>query len=90
MVLTAGGYPLDSPRCLPSPLAAAPTALVLAAIATVLVSTTTFHGLTDVDYFWHVTTGRLIVTTGHVPTTDPFSFTYAGGAWTLHEWLSSS
>ena len=71
------------PRWLP-----APTALVFAAIATVLVSTTTFHGLTDVDYFWHVTTGRLIATTGQVPTTDPFSFTYAGGAWTLHEWLA--
>jgi hypothetical protein len=60
---------------------------VLAVIGTVLIFSTTFHGLTDVDYFWHVTTGRLIATTGAVPGTDPFSFTYAGGAWTPHEWL---
>ena len=54
----------------------------------ILVMTVLFHGLTDVDYFWHVTTGRLIAATGSVPSSDPFSFTYAGGAWTPHEWLS--
>jgi hypothetical protein len=54
----------------------------------ILVMTVTFHGLTDVDYFWHVTTGRLIATAGSIPSTDPFSFTYAGGPWTPHEWLS--
>ena len=42
-------------------------------------------GLQDHDYFWHLTTGRLIVTEG-LPRTDPFSFTYAGGDWILHEW----
>jgi hypothetical protein len=69
-------------RRLPSP-----AVLVVIVFAAILVMTVTFHGLTDVDYFWHVTTGRLIATTGAVPTTDPFSFTYAGGPWTPHEWL---
>jgi hypothetical protein len=70
------------PRWLPSPLA-----LVLAAIAVVLVLVGLAHGLTDADYFWHLTTGRLIVESGSVPNADPFSFTYAGQPWTLHEWL---
>jgi hypothetical protein len=45
-------------------------------------------GLTDPDFFTHVRTGQLIVDTVQVPTTDPFSFTWAGQPWTLHEWLS--
>jgi hypothetical protein len=58
------------PRGLPSPLA-----LVLAAIAVALVLVGLAHGLTDADYFWHLTTGRLIVQSGSVPNVDPFSFT---------------
>jgi hypothetical protein len=45
------------------------------------------RSLVDSDYYWHVTTGRLIVETGRVPTTDPFSFTWLGQPWTAHEWL---
>jgi hypothetical protein len=45
-------------------------------------------GLTDPDFFTHVRTGQLIVDTGQVPTTDPFSFTWFGQPWVLHEWLS--
>jgi hypothetical protein len=45
-------------------------------------------GLQDADYFWHVTTGRIIATTGQIPSTDPFSFTWGGQPWVLHEWLS--
>ena len=44
-----------------------------------------FH---DPDLWWHLKAGELIVTTGSVPTTDPFSFTAQGSAWTAHEWLS--
>ena len=71
------------PRLLPSPLA-----LFVFAIGVILVSITFAKGVSDPDYFWHVTTGRLIATTGHVPSADPFSFTWAGRPWTLHEWLS--
>jgi hypothetical protein len=41
----------------------------------------------DPDYYWHVKTGELIAG-GEFPRTDPFSFTWAGQPWTLHEWLS--
>ncbi len=44
-------------------------------------------GLQDPDYFWHLTAGELIVRTGQVPSTDPFSFTWGGQPWTPHEWL---
>jgi hypothetical protein len=42
----------------------------------------------DPDLWWHLRTGQWIVETGHVPHTDPFSFTRAGHAWIAHEWLS--
>lgn len=43
--------------------------------------------LSDPDYFWHLKTGELILSTGAIPTTDPFSFTMLGEEWILHEWL---
>src|SRR5450631_2460185 len=43
---------------------------------------------TDPDLWWHLRTGQWIVETGHVPHSDPFSFTRAGYAWVSHEWLS--
>ena len=79
----AAGAEARLPRLLPSPLA-----LFVFAIGVILVSITFAKGVSDPDYFWHVTTGRLIATTGHIPSTDPFSFTWAGRPWTLHEWLS--
>jgi hypothetical protein len=42
----------------------------------------------DSDLWWHLRTGQLIVETGHVPHTDPFSFTRSGQPWIAHEWLS--
>lgn len=46
-----------------------------------------FQG-TDVDLWWHLATGRYIVETGGIPTTDPFSYTAAGQPWVAHEWLA--
>ena len=43
---------------------------------------------TDPDLWWHLRTGQWIVETGHIPHSDPFSFTRAGHAWVSHEWLS--
>jgi hypothetical protein len=43
---------------------------------------------TDPDLGWHLRTGQWIIETGHVPHTDPFSFTRGGSAWISHEWLS--
>ncbi|UZK67422.1 hypothetical protein [Sphingomonas sp. M1-B02] len=42
----------------------------------------------DGDTSWHLAAGRLILATGAVPQGDPFSFTFAGHAWTAHEWLA--
>jgi hypothetical protein len=42
---------------------------------------------TDPDLWWHLRTGQWIVQTGHVPHSDPFSFTRAGQPWVAHEWL---
>lgn len=68
-------------RRLPSPLVG-----VAIAQLSILVAFTVARGPQDTDYWWHVTTGRLIAMTGALPTVDPFSFTY-GGQWVLHEWL---
>ncbi len=70
-------------RALPSPTA------LLAAVAGVMTAAIVFtKGIRDPDYFWHLTVGRLIATSGSVPSTDPFSFTWSGQPWTAHEWLS--
>ena len=50
------------------------------------------HGLeallADGDTGWHIRTGELVLTTGHVPAADPFSFSRAGQPWFAWEWLS--
>src|ERR1700674_383644 len=43
---------------------------------------------TDPDLWWHLRTGQWIVESGHVPHSDPFSFTRAGHPWVSHEWVS--
>ena len=48
----------------------------------------TAHNALDPDLWWHLRTGQWIVETGHVPHSDPFSFTRAGHPWVAHEWLS--
>ena len=48
----------------------------------------TARNATDPDLWWHLRTGQWIVETGHIPHSDPFSFTRAGSAWVSHEWLS--
>ena len=45
---------------------------------------------TDPDLWWHLRTGQWIVETGHIPHSDPFSFTRAGQPWVSHEWLSEA
>jgi hypothetical protein len=69
-------------RRLPGPLA-----IFLLALTGVIVAVVAAKGLADPDYFWHVTAGKLIASSG-VPSTDPFSFTWGGKPWTPHEWLS--
>lgn len=70
-------------RWLPSPMT-----LLVIGLGGVLFALTISKGIQDPDYFWHVTTGELILDSGRIPTTDPYSFTWGGQPWTLHEWLS--
>ncbi len=53
-----------------------------------LVGITVTKGVQDPDFFWHLTAGQWMADHGQVPSTDPFSFTWAGQPWTPHEWLS--
>jgi Tfp pilus assembly protein PilF len=43
--------------------------------------------VTDSDLFWHLATGDLIRRTGHVPTSDTFSYTAYGLPWVDIHWL---
>lgn len=53
-----------------------------------LITLTFAFAQTDPDYWWHQRTGQLILATGQLPRTDPFSFTSAGQPWVTHEWLT--
>jgi len=44
--------------------------------------------LDDGDTGWHIRVGQMILSTGSVPTTDPFSFTKPDAPWFAWEWLS--
>lgn len=44
--------------------------------------------LGDPDIWWHIKTGAWIWQHGGVPSTDPFSYTFAGHPWIAKEWLS--
>ncbi len=44
------------------------------------------HTIWNFDIFWHLATGRAIVTTGEIPHTDIFSYTAAGAPWTNVQW----
>ncbi len=44
--------------------------------------------LNDPDTQWHIAVGREIVTSGHFPTVDPFSHSFAGAPWIAKEWLA--
>jgi len=70
-------------RRLPSPMV-----IMAIAVGGVMFALTVAKGVQDPDYFWHLTTGKLIAETGRVPSVDPFSFTWLGQPWTPHEWLS--
>ncbi len=69
------------PRRLPSPFV-----IFAATIALLFGIVVAARGPVDSDYYWHVTAGRLVAQHG-VMSVDPFSFTWAGQPWTMHEWL---
>jgi hypothetical protein len=46
--------------------------------------------LGDNSLFIHLRTGLVLVRTGHVPRTDPYSFTSGGDPWVVQSWLASA
>jgi hypothetical protein len=58
-----------------------------AAVVFVLLAALAFFRRTDIDFWWHLRAGQLILETGQVPRVDPFSYTKAGEPWVAHEWL---
>ncbi len=42
----------------------------------------------DPDLWWHLANGRLMLALGGWPHVDVYSFTAAGHAWVMHEWLA--
>ncbi len=44
--------------------------------------------LRDGDTYMHIVAGDWILQHRAVPSTDPFSYTFAGAPWVAHEWLS--
>ncbi len=45
--------------------------------------------LQDNSFLTHLSTGRLILDTGSIPSTDPYSFTAFGRDWTVQSWGAS-
>src|SRR5688500_6952739 len=46
--------------------------------------------LGDNSLFIHLRTGIDLVRTGHVPRTDPYTFTSGGDPWVVQSWLASA
>ena len=42
--------------------------------------------LSAVDLAYHLRAGEITLDTGHIPTTDPFTFTAAGATWLTQQW----
>jgi hypothetical protein len=60
--------------------------ILAAVVVAFFIVLTVVRGPIDADFWWHLTTGRLILESGSVPSVDPFSFAY-DGPWVAHEWL---
>jgi hypothetical protein len=69
-----------------------PDMAAIGAMVTLFYALFLFQGYTaffrDSDAGWHIRTGEMILRTGSLPHTDPFSFTRAGQPWLAWEWLS--
>ncbi|MGI8830602.1 MAG: hypothetical protein ACR2I5_12630 [Candidatus Limnocylindria bacterium] len=63
-----------------------PLIILAAVVGAFFVILTVARGPIDADYWWHLTTGDLIVNGGSSFGVDPYSFAY-DGPWVMHEWL---
>ena len=46
--------------------------------------------LADGDTGWHIRAGELVLSTGHAPVADPFSFSRPQQPWFAWEWLADA
>lgn len=60
--------------------------VLLAAFSLFIIFFTTFKISGDDDVFWHLATGKYVVETGHVPSTDVFGYVTQGQEWMPFEW----
>lgn len=60
----------------------------LAAATGLAVFTLAVSSLTEYDFWWYLKSGELILATGSVPATDPFSYTATGRPWINHMWAT--
>ena len=72
----------------PAPPAPATVGAVAFVVVVVCLGAVGTALLNDGDTYWHIATGELVLDTGRVPRTDPFSYTAAGEPWIAKEWLS--
>jgi hypothetical protein len=65
-----------------------PTALAVAAGCYLMLLALGARLLGDADTFWQIAVGNWIMTQGHVPHVDVYSFTMAGKPWISSQWLA--
>ncbi len=72
--------------------AARPDMAAIGAVVSLFYALFLFQGYSkffrDSDAGWHIRIGEMILRTGVLPHSDPFSFTRAGQPWVAWEWLS--
>ena len=61
--------------------------LLLGLLLLLLAAATTLSPIRNYDYWWHLKTGERILSEGHIPRADPYSFTAPETPWIDHEWL---
>jgi hypothetical protein len=61
--------------------------LIVLAGALAAIALNTISQPTDIDSWWHLRSGDLILDRGHIPGDDPFAWTAAGHPWRLNSWL---
>lgn len=83
-----GGALPAAPGAVAGPRAQASLAWPTLAVTLLAVAAVTVREVMDPDLWWHMATGRYILSQGRIPAYDVFSYTAAGHRWVTHEWLS--
>ena len=61
--------------------------LLAAALVVLAVFAAGLSKIADLDFWWHLKTGQLIVQQHEIPRQDVYSYTAAGREYVDHEWL---